>query len=133
MPVSRVFHVPPGDRTWRVRSRDRETAGEREALREPRGDQGPLGTRSGIVAGYLAPHPPQLVYAENPPQNEPRSQGGWEGLRWAYEGLRKRLRTHRPDVIVIHAPHWITMVGHHVNCVPNPRGLAVEPIFPHLL
>ena len=29
-----------------------------------------------ILAGFLAPHPPHLVYAENPPQNEPRSQGG---------------------------------------------------------
>ncbi|KAB2383694.1 hypothetical protein F9B16_11440 [Actinomadura montaniterrae] len=38
-----------------------------------------------------------------------------------------------PDVIVLHAPHWITMVGHHVNCVPNPLGFSVEPIFPHLL
>ena len=33
---------------------------------------------------------------------------------------------------MVHAPHWITMVGHHVNCVPNPRGVSVEPIFPHL-
>ena len=24
------------------------------------------------------------------------------------------------------------MVGHHVNCVPRPRGVSVEPIFPHL-
>ena len=28
-----------------------------------------------IVAGLLAPHPPHLVYAENPPQNEPNSEG----------------------------------------------------------
>ena len=34
-----------------------------------------------IVAGLLAPHPPHLVYAENPPQNEPTSEGGWEQLR----------------------------------------------------
>jgi 2-aminophenol/2-amino-5-chlorophenol 1,6-dioxygenase beta subunit len=87
----------------------------------------------GIVAGYLAPHPPHLIYAENPPQNEPRSQGGWETLRWAYEDVRARIRALEPDVIVLHAPHWITMVGHHVNCVPNPRGVSVEPIFPHLL
>lgn len=90
-------------------------------------------SRSGVAAGYLAPHPPHLVYAENPPQNEPRSEGGWEILRWAYDRVRKRIRRLRPDVIVVHAPHWITMVGHHVNCVPNPRGLSVEPIFPHLL
>ena len=34
--------------------------------------------RSGhILAGFLAPHPPHLVYAENPPQNEhgPRGLG----------------------------------------------------------
>ena len=109
--MSRVFHVTVGDRA---------SGGDRR--------------RAGIVAGYLAPHPPHLIYAENPPQNEPRSRGGWEVLRWAYQEARRRLRErHRPDVIVVHAPHWITMVGHHVNCVPNPRGLSVEPIFPHLL
>ena len=31
-----------------------------------------------IVMGALAPHPPHLVYAENPPQNEPTAEGGWE-------------------------------------------------------
>lgn len=84
------------------------------------------------MAGYLAPHPPHLIYADNPPQNEPRSTGGWEVLRWAYDEVRRRIRALQPDVLVVHAPHWITMVGHHVNCVPNPRGLSVEPIFPHL-
>ena len=43
-----------------------------------------------IIAGFLAPHPPHLVYGENPPQNEPRSKGGWEQLRWAYERVRKK-------------------------------------------
>ena len=33
-----------------------------------------------IVAGCLAP-PPHLVYAENPDQNEPVAEGGWEQLR----------------------------------------------------
>ena len=28
-----------------------------------------------IVLGCLAPHPPHLVYAENPPQNEAFSEG----------------------------------------------------------
>ena len=45
-----------------------------------------------ILAGFLAPHPPHLVYGENPPQNEPRSQGGWEPLRWAYERARAAAR-----------------------------------------
>ncbi|MCE7004387.1 hypothetical protein LWC34_16300 [Kibdelosporangium philippinense] len=88
--------------------------------------------KGGIVAGYLSPHPPHLIYADNPPQNEPRSTGGWEVLRWAYDEVRRRVRAMKPDVLVVHAPHWITMVGHHVNCVPHPRGLSVEPIFPNL-
>lgn len=54
-------------------------------------------------------------------------------LRWGYEQVRARIReVYRPDVIVVHAPHWITMVGHHVNCVPRLAGVSVEPIFPHL-
>ena len=44
-----------------------------------------------IVAGCLAPHPPHLVYAENPEQNEPVAEGGWEQLRWGYERLRESL------------------------------------------
>lgn len=130
--MSRVFRIPPTAATAGPRS-----AGPRPVPRasgspftEP---HGPAVSGPGITAGYLAPHPPQLVYAENPPQNEPRSQGGWEVLRWAYERLRRRIKdVHKPDVLIVHAPHWVTMVGHHVNCVPNPRGLSVEPIFPHL-
>ena len=38
-------------------------------------------SKSEIIAGFLAPHPPHLVYGENPEQNEARSQGGWEQLR----------------------------------------------------
>jgi 2-aminophenol/2-amino-5-chlorophenol 1,6-dioxygenase subunit beta len=122
--MARVFHATAG-------------SGRSAARRAPRTEPAPAPSapgrdRGGIVAGYLAPHPPHLVYAENPPQNEPRSTGGWEVLRWGYEELRRRLKQHRPDVLVVHAPHWITMVGHHVNCVPNPRGVSVEPIFPHL-
>ena len=30
-------------------------------------------------------------YGENPPQNEPRSECGWEQLRWAYERARASL------------------------------------------
>jgi len=126
--MASVFHVPVGDRTWQRRG----APGPLPAS-PPASAGAPAERRAGIVAGYLAPHPPHLLYAENPPQNEPRSQGGWESLRWAYEDLRARLRALAPDVIVLHAPHWITMVGHHVNCVPNPRGISVEPIFPHLL
>jgi 2-aminophenol/2-amino-5-chlorophenol 1,6-dioxygenase beta subunit len=107
--MSRVFHLAPK---------------RAEAAQPP--------TAGGIVAGYLSPHPPHLIYADNPPQNEPRSTGGWEVLRWAYEEVRRRVRELKPDVLVVHAPHWITMVGHHVNCVPHPRGISVEPIFPHL-
>jgi 2-aminophenol/2-amino-5-chlorophenol 1,6-dioxygenase beta subunit len=130
--MSSVFHAPVGDRTWRERSEASPEAAEPLAAPRP-GAPGPAPSGGGIVAGFLAPHPPHLLYAENPPQNEPRSQGGWEGLRWAYEDLRERVKAIAPDVIVIHAPHWITMVGHHVNCVPRSEGFSVEPIFPHLL
>jgi 2-aminophenol/2-amino-5-chlorophenol 1,6-dioxygenase subunit beta len=125
--MARVFQVPAGS----SRSGARRAAGT-PAVPAPAPAPASGEQKAGIVAGYLAPHPPHLVYAENPPQNEPRSTGGWEVLRWGYEELRRRLRAHRPDVLVVHAPHWITMVGHHVNCVPNPRGISVEPIFPHL-
>lgn len=85
-----------------------------------------------IVAGLLAPHPPHLVYAENPPQNEPRSEGGWEGLRWGYERLRADLAHVEYDAIVVLSPHWQTYVGWHFLGVPRFDSLSVDPIFPHL-
>jgi len=85
-----------------------------------------------IIAGFLAPHPPHLVYAENPPQNEPRSQGGWEPLRWAYERARASLDAMKLDVLLVHSPHWITSVGHHFLGVRQLSGKSVDPIFPNL-
>jgi 2-aminophenol/2-amino-5-chlorophenol 1,6-dioxygenase subunit beta len=86
-----------------------------------------------IVAGFIAPHPPHLVFGENPPQNRVKSQsGGWENLRWAYEKARESIARLKPDVILVHSPHWTTIVGHHVACVAELKGLSVDPIFPHL-
>ncbi len=85
-----------------------------------------------IVMGALAPHPPHLVYAENPPQNEPVSEGGWEELRWGYERLRKSLADKEFEVIVVHTPHWQTYVGTHFLGVPQFKSLSVDPIFPNL-
>lgn len=85
-----------------------------------------------IIAGFLAPHPPHLVYGENPPQNEPRSRGGWEQLRWAYERARRSLERLKPDVLLVHSPHWTTQVGHHFLGVPHLSGKSVDPIFPNL-
>ena len=85
-----------------------------------------------IVAGFIAPHPPHLVYAENPPQNEARSEGGWEMLRWAYEHVRKSIDELKPDVLLVHSPHWITTVGHHFLGVSRLKGKSVDPIFPNL-
>ena len=42
-----------------------------------------------ITKGILAPHPPHLVYAENPERNEPKSEGGWEVIRWGYDRLSR--------------------------------------------
>jgi 2-aminophenol/2-amino-5-chlorophenol 1,6-dioxygenase beta subunit len=86
----------------------------------------------GVIAGFLAPHAPQFIYGENPPQNEARSRGGWEVIRWAYETARADLARLRPDVLIVHSPHWITPVGHHVLAVPQLRGKSVDPIFPNL-
>ena len=85
-----------------------------------------------IVAGFIAPHPPHLVYGENPPQNEPRSQGGWEQLRWAYEKVRESIEELKPDVLLVHSPHWNTQLGHHFLGVPRLTGKSVDPIFPNL-
>ena len=85
-----------------------------------------------IVAGVLAPHPPHLVYAENPPQNEPRAECGWEMLRWGYERCRRSVLALEPDVFVVHSPHWKTTQGTHVLGVPHFSGLSVDPIFPNL-
>jgi 2-aminophenol/2-amino-5-chlorophenol 1,6-dioxygenase subunit beta len=85
-----------------------------------------------VIGGFLAPHPPHLVYAENPPQNKPRSRGGWEPLRWAYEKCRESIKQWKPDVLLVHSPHWQTVVGHHFTAVPRLTGTSVDPIFPHL-
>lgn len=85
-----------------------------------------------IVAGALAPHPPHLVYAENPPQNEPRAECGWEVLRWGYERLRRDLDALDYDVLVVLSPHWQTYVGTHFLGVPHFESLSVDPIFPNL-
>lgn len=85
-----------------------------------------------IVAGCLAPHPPHLVYAENPDQNEPTSECGWETLRWGYERLRKSLEKKDYDVLIVHSPHWRTQVGTHFLGVERFKSLSVDPIFPNL-
>lgn len=85
-----------------------------------------------IIAGVLAPHPPHLVYGENPPQNEPKSECGWEMLRWGYENCRKNILKMKPDVFLVHSPHWMTVVGHHFLGLPRFQGLSVDPIFPNL-
>jgi 2-aminophenol/2-amino-5-chlorophenol 1,6-dioxygenase beta subunit len=85
-----------------------------------------------IVAGALAPHPPHLVYAENPPQNEPRAECGWENLRWAYERLRKSLAKLDYDTLIVHSPHWRTNTGTHFLGVPHFKSISVDPVFPNL-
>lgn len=85
-----------------------------------------------IVAGLLAPHPPHLVYAENPPQNEPRAECGWETLRWGYHRMRDDLAAREVDALVVLSPHWQTYVGTHFLGVERFQGLSVDPIFPHL-
>lgn len=94
--------------------------------------RGPSTKDGHILGGWLAPHPPHLVYGENPPQNEPRSKGGWETLRWAYDRCRAKIQDQKPDAIIVHTPHWQTCVGHHLLGVSQLSGYSVDPIFPHL-
>jgi 2-aminophenol/2-amino-5-chlorophenol 1,6-dioxygenase beta subunit len=86
-----------------------------------------------IVGGVLAPHPPHIVYGENHWRNEPKSECGWEVLRWGYERARKHfVGEKKPDVLLVHSPHWQTVIGHHFLGVPEFHGLSVDPIFPNL-
>lgn len=85
-----------------------------------------------IVFGALAPHPPHLVYAENPPQNEPRAEGGWEMLRWGFERMRRDLAAIEYDTLVVLSPHWQTYIGTHFLGVPHFSSLSVDPVFPNL-
>ena len=65
-------------------------------------------------------------------RTNPAPQGGWEPLRWAYEHARKSLEELKPDVLLVHSPHWVTQQGHHFLGVKNLRGKSVDPIFPNL-
>jgi 2-aminophenol/2-amino-5-chlorophenol 1,6-dioxygenase beta subunit len=85
-----------------------------------------------IVAGILAPHPPHLVYADAAPQNEVHGECGWESLRWGYAACQKKLQELKPEVLLVHSPHWQTIVGHHFIAVDRLKGVAVDPIFPHI-
>ena len=85
-----------------------------------------------IVLGCLAPHPPHLVYAENPPQNEAFSEGGWETLRWGYAKLARKLKTIDYDAIIIFTPHWQTYIGTHFLGLPEFKSKSVDPVFPNL-
>ena len=85
-----------------------------------------------IVAGCLAPHPPHLVYADKPPQNEAYSEGGWETLRWGYQRLARKLKNIDYDAIVIFPPHWQTYIGTHFLGLPEFSSKSVDPVFPNL-
>ena len=91
-----------------------------------------MANKGQIVAGALAPHPPHLVYASNPPQNEPKAECGWENLRWGYERMSKHLKTLDYDVLIVHSPHWRTQSGTHFLGVEHLKSLSVDPVFPHL-
>lgn len=85
-----------------------------------------------VVLGCLAPHPPHVVYAENPEQNEPFSEGGWEALRWGYNMLARKLREIDYDCIVVLTPHWQTYIGNHFLGLERFQNISVDPIFPNL-
>ena len=85
-----------------------------------------------IVLGCLAPHPPHVVYAENPEQNEAFAEGGWETLRWGYNRLARKLKSIDYDAMVIFTPHWQTYIGTHFLGLPKFKSKSVDPVFPNL-
>ncbi len=87
-----------------------------------------------IVAGCLAPHPPHLVYAQNPSENVPEASGSgaWRPLLDGYQALRDSLASQDFDVLIVHTPHWKTVMGNHLLACPRFAGLSVDPIFPNL-
>ncbi len=91
-------------------------------------------TRGEIVAGCVAPHPPHLIFATNPEQNEPVSSGAgaWRSLLDGYASLRASLAAREFDVIIVHTPHWKTVTGHHMLGCPRFSSRSVDPIFPNL-
>ena len=91
-------------------------------------------TQGKIVSGCLSPHPPHLVYAINPEQNEPEAtgSGAWKALLNGYDSLQASLLKKDFDVLVLHTPHWKTVVGHHFLGVPHFKDLSVDPVFPNL-
>ncbi len=88
--------------------------------------------KGGVVLGCLAPHPPHVVYAENPEQNEPFSEGGWEALRWGYNMLARKMKEIEYDSIVVLTPHWQTYIGNHFLGLERFQNISVDPIFPNL-
>jgi len=88
--------------------------------------------KGGIVLGCLAPHPPHVVYAENPEQNEAFAEGGWETLRWGYHRLARKLKSIEYDAMVVFTPHWQTYIGTHFLGLPRFKSKSVDPVFPNL-
>ena len=85
-----------------------------------------------IVAGCIAPHPPHLVYAENPPQNELLRKVAGNNFVGGTNDSGLSLSEHDYDAIVLLSPHWQTYVGTHFLGLPHFEGLSVDPIFPNL-
>jgi 2-aminophenol/2-amino-5-chlorophenol 1,6-dioxygenase beta subunit len=83
-----------------------------------------------ILAGFLAPHPPHLVYGENLRRTNraPKAAGA---LRWAYERAQEPRGAQARRAAGALAP-LITQLGHHFLGVRNLRGKSVDPIFPNL-
>ena len=50
----------------------------------------------------------------------------------ATQRCRKSVLALKPDVLIVHSPHWPTIVGHHLLGLPEFHGLSVDPIFPNL-
>ncbi|MFV2018103.1 2-amino-5-chlorophenol 1,6-dioxygenase subunit alpha [Micromonospora sp. LOL_023] len=68
----------------------------------------------GIQAGVLMPGMPHLL-ADRPAPS-------WAALADSARTVGERLRRLEPDVVLLLSTQWFTVLGHQLQCDPNPRG-----------
>jgi len=86
----------------------------------------PMGGPSGrVVAGFIVPGQvhPLLIPEANP---------GYQRLRDAYGGLRRRIEELEPDLLLVYSTQWLSVIGHQVQADPEPEWTYVDQEWHHL-
>jgi 2-aminophenol/2-amino-5-chlorophenol 1,6-dioxygenase alpha subunit len=72
----------------------------------------------GFAGAALVPGMPQLLAS--------RPADSWAALAAATREAGERLRTQRPDLLVVLSTQWFTVLGHQFQMDPNPAGTRVD-------